>query len=570
MSIYHTPTILLYISSWCEAKGVRIVAHKERQKRCSSNKHDDKKTTAVSRTIHIETKLPNGRLGRERGASVIIIIMNVVANTSEPTTDLHCRHPLRTAHDDKDNEAGLLLPLPDKENISRPHHRSTTSHHHHRSKLLWFAVLALTIIIYSTHYSVFLGRHDVVSQSQPHPNPLAWLHGNSTSTLGETRKPHVEFFDPQESCTLFESTTAEMKYLGCGYNGQVFATNLQCLKHNRRPKVDDHQRQRSIVVKLLTFPANKTDTKKFINGRIGTYKSDTAETEQKHKALHARLLARRNDTKSSKVLQHFAIPLGGVDVPLTLIRRAMESANHSLSMGSPYRGMVYPVPEYDHRNSNNNDQSIRGQVFTRLPSDAQTLRSVMDNKQQPISTSQRQSMVRDLIWIYRHMFHQNVLVCDIKMDHFLYSPSTDTTTLIDFDSVRFTIDQETPSGSQHNNNNNQRLGLYARQWQLWQLLVMIAQVCDTEGLQQVQTQRLAADRGLLSPAGLASIVCGARGGNASLWRQAKSVFANALRQCQFGRGDDSEEVIHWEAFENEQADRIHEIYKSMVHWSGLQ
>jgi len=340
-----------------------------------------------------------------------------------------------------------------------------------------------------------------------------------------------------------------------------------------------------VVIKLLTFPANRSDTKKFINGRIGTYKSDTDETEQRHEALYTRLLSGRNDTESSKVLRHFAIPIGSMDVPLSLIRRAAESANQSLSVHSPYRGMVYPVPGYDHRD---HDRTIRGQIFLPLPPDARSLRPVLENNK--ANLQQRQTIVHDLIRMYQYMFQRHVLVCDIKMDHFMYSPITNTVTLIDYDSIRFTSNEQDTSDNQ----STVRLYTHTHQWQQWQLLVLIVHVCDYETafskesqfrrIRQELTRTRIMTSDLSSPSGLASIVCGARGGDTTIWQRAKSIFAYSLERCQFHQHEESHgktttiiktttpKIIHWEIFENEtfSNDNIQEIYDSLLQWSTIE
>ena len=349
------------------------------------------------------------------------------------------------------------------------------------------------------------------------------------------------------------------------------------------PQQQQHQQQQhrsEVVIKLLTFPANRSDTKKFINGRIGTYKSVTNETEQRHEALYTRLLWGRNDTESSQVLQHFAIPIGSMDVPLSLVRRAAQSANQSLSVHSPYRGMIYPVSGYDHRD--------RGQIFLPLPPDARSLRQVLDSNKNNNKDilQQRQTIVHDLIRMYQYMFERHVLVCDIKMDHFLYSPTTDTVTSIDYDSIRFT----STSNEQDESENQSTVRLHTQthththQWQQWQLLVLIAHVCDdgtalTKGSQfgrirQRLTRTSIIIPGLVSPSGLASIVCGARGGDTTIWQRARSIFAKSLERCQFQREESHENTttittsqgVRWDIFENETLsnDNIQEIYDSLL------
>ena len=117
----------------------------------------------------------------------------------------------------------------------------------------------------------------------------------------------VEFFDHAQDCFIGTSAaSSRMKYLGCGYNSQVFAVTLQChpRQDGNNSSTATNTTTMAAVIKLRTFPANATDKKKFINGRIGTYKADTDDTVAKQKSLYDRVVLpkRVDDPSRDKIL----------------------------------------------------------------------------------------------------------------------------------------------------------------------------------------------------------------------------------------------------------------------------
>jgi hypothetical protein len=343
--------------------------------------------------------------------------------------------------------------------------------------------------------------------------------------------------------------------LGSGYNGQVFAFPLHCdydqnMNHNQQ-----HDNlsflEHGIVVKLKVFPANASDKIKIQPGRVGTYRSEKMDELGKHDILYQRMLQSPSQSTKQKVLRHFALRIGTVDVPLVFVQQALGSANKALTMRTSYRAMQYPVPNYPHGGVGPKQDQIRAQVYSRVPSDAQTTRAVAQKKTEPVSV--RQNIVRDLIWMYHHMYQQSLVVCDLKLEHILYSPSTKLSTLIDFDDVRFVLtDQEKlPAKSR-----------YIQQWQVWQLLTLVAHVCNYHEF----TSHVVKPKGkLFSPAGLASIACGAPGGSQDILLEAAIYFEKAFHKCEFTTAN---ETALWEngatMMENTQ-----NVYNRLMTWSGL-
>ena len=349
-------------------------------------------------------------------------------------------------------------------------------------------------------------------------------------------------------------------HLGSGYNGQVFAVpNILC-------DGDNNDKPSDIVLKLKIFPANQSDEIKFRTGRIGTYRSET--DEQKHYALYERLVLADDPTAACHTLQHFALRLGTVDVPLHMVQNAVQSANLHLSMASSYRAMQFPVKDYPHNSNDKHGLSIQSQVFARVGGNTQkgdthaprNLRAVSADSKTTANT--RQHIVRDLVFIYRHMYQYGVLVCDMKLEHFLEQSSTDhqpTTTMIDFDDFRYTV------SSNHKRYQSSLLGKYAQQWQQWQLLVLLAHVCDYQSFtSQARFGKL------LAPAGLASIACGAKGGDATLLPQAEVYFAGPLSKCGFSDDDDDDDDSSsnelWKAG-NKTLEHTADFYQALTDWS---
>ena len=416
-------------------------------------------------------------------------------------------------------------------------------------------------------------------------------------------KSIVDLYDPTpgQSCWIASPDDQDllfMNYVGCGYNSQVFAVTMMCQQqqvqdtNNTATTTTTTITQVPIVIKLRTFPANASDTKKFIPGRVGTYKSDTEETVEKQRLLYQRLVLAPRDKddinnnaalhQKRRILQHFALRLGSVQVPLSMIQRAVASANQRLTSHSPYRSVVFPVAGYNHYprgggDSHNNESdrlALRGQVYAHLR-DAIMVQDLFAtskhhrNGQQENNLPVRQAIVRDLIFMYRHMFQQRVVVCDVKWPHLIYSNTANHTTMIDFDDFRFFRDN---AG-----------GRYNAVWQLWQLLVLLADLCDHAGMQRnVRPSAPAPWRSLLEPSGLASIACGAPGGQADLLTTAESTFAHALQQCQFNNPLQQNSSIPWTTVlwtnrttiimqddDDDVFQHVQDFYDALAAWSGI-
>ena len=102
----------------------------------------------------------------------------------------------------------------------------------------------------------------------------------------------------------------------------------------------------------------------------------------------------------------------------------------------------------------------------------------------------------------------------------------------------------------------------------------MAHVCDWDGFQNKVQYQAAGNHthwgNLFAPSGLASIVCGVKGGDPELLTQAEQLFAASLDKCAFdGGGGGSSTVVAWEVYRDDKSNRISDIYESLAQWSGL-
>jgi len=247
------------------------------------------------------------------------------------------------------------------------------------------------------------------------------------SASAAAQRAPVRLFNGTEGCSL---SLSNITFLGSGDRGHTFSTFMTC------PRGDKE---------LVAFKV----AKRWDTGPVMYISSSNVE---KKRALYERILANSTNEKNKNF---FSIQLGTVDVPRDMLYDGMNQANERVSR------KVVNVTDDAEANS-----LLVADIFT--ASSGMELGTLLRTREEAVPPVRRQ-IAKDLVYIYRHLFHHNVLHCDVRMNHILYSVADNQTMLIDFEEFRFYEETE------------EKYQIIVQEAQLWQLFALLGNACSHVG-----------------------------------------------------------------------------------------
>lgn len=250
-------------------------------------------------------------------------------------------------------------------------------------------------------------------------------------------QPLVHLFGERDECRL----SSGLEFLGRGNDGHVYAASMVCTNRNKKTPI------------AIKVPTRHTSN-------IGNYYvvNEDAKTWNQRKELFQRMMSKNS---SKDVLnRYFTIHLGSIELPLEMLRDTNRAGNHHGAVKAQRQGLI--VNSTDNQALQNH--TIKAQVFRFT--DGEKTDNILKSNSFP--QTGRQQIVRDLVFMYKYMYERDIVHCDISARHILYSGSRRETSLIDFE--RFlTMQPDTKDRTK------------IKMAQLWQLLVLIANMCTYAG-----------------------------------------------------------------------------------------
>lgn len=373
------------------------------------------------------------------------------------------------------------------------------------------------------------------------------------NTNDRNEKAYVTFYgqDDGSGCSLIGSS---FKFLGCGFNGHAFSVLTACDTATLQNKDEGR-----IVVKL-TSKAVTNSTLHNDTRPLGMYANETRGRsnsvlyERFFRFVHQqRMSHEERENYQKKILQHFILQIGVVHIPPSLLQYAALDFNRSVTRAMRFRGIV-PL-QHDPQHTDDEPSVVKGELYELL-SGSTAIPFWLGHKHNRMEEEGRQQhVVRQLVFMYRHMYERGILHCDMKLDHLMYSPLTNTTSIIDFDVYRLNpmppqVDRELATATTEKRKKVLET-LLKQKKQQWQLLVLIANICDSKA-QQSQQKEL--------PLAWGQVLCNGDEGPEIALVDPQQHFAAIFDKCKF------DTPMVWSA---DMINHTRDTYQALAEWSGL-